>query len=48
MLVVEQNAALSLRIAQKAYVLETGSIAFEGDASAVVNDEQVRHVYLGI
>ena len=48
MLVVEQNAALSLRIAQKAYVLETGSIAFEGAASDVVNDDQVRQVYLGI
>lgn len=48
MLIVEQNAALSLQVAQHAYVLETGSIAFEGAASAVVNDDQIRRIYLGM
>lgn len=48
MLVVEQNAALSLKIAQKAYVLESGSIAFEGAASEVVGNDQIRQIYLGI
>ncbi len=48
MLVVEQNAALSLRIASMAYVIEAGSIITSGPASDVVNDDQIRRVYLGM
>lgn len=47
MLIVEQNAALALRIAQRAFVLETGRFVFEGDAESVASDESVRRAYLG-
>ena len=45
---VEQNASLAFRLAQKAYVLETGSIALEGDTAELVNDQRVKEGYLGI
>lgn len=47
-LLVEQNALASLEISQRAYVLETGSIVLEGDASEMKNDERVRSAYLGL
>ena len=47
MLIVEQNANLALRIAQQAFVLETGRIIFQGDAETVQADESVRKAYLG-
>ena len=47
MLIVEQNANLALRIAQRAFVLETGRFVFEGDAESVASDESVRRAYLG-
>ena len=46
-LLVEQNANKALSIADHAYVLETGSIAMEGKASELLNDERVRKAYLG-
>ena len=46
-LLVEQNAKKALEIANRAYVLETGSIAMEGDADELANDEKVRSAYLG-
>ncbi len=46
-LLVEQNAKKALSIANRAYVLETGSIAKEGDASELLNDEAIRKAYLG-
>lgn len=46
-LLVEQNAKKALEIANRAYVLETGSIAMEGDADELANDEKVRKAYLG-
>ncbi len=46
-LLVEQNAKKALEIANRAYVLETGSIAMEGDADELANDEKVRRAYLG-
>jgi branched-chain amino acid transport system ATP-binding protein len=48
MLLVEQNAALALGLADHAYVLETGRIVMSGAASAVKSDEAVRRSYLGI
>ena len=45
---VEQNATIALELAEKAYVLETGVIALEGDAENLQNDEYVKRVYLGI
>jgi branched-chain amino acid transport system ATP-binding protein len=44
---VEQNAAMALRLADYAYVLETGSIALEGGASDLHEDDHVRRAYLG-
>jgi branched-chain amino acid transport system ATP-binding protein len=46
-LLVEQNAAMALSIASRAYVLETGRVILEGDASAVLRNPQVREAYLG-
>ena len=47
MLLVEQNAALALRLADQAYLLETGRVVVSGSAEAVRNDEAVRRSYLG-
>ena len=47
MLIVEQNANLSLAIADRAFVLENGYLALSGDAETVRNDESVRRIYLG-
>ena len=47
MLLVEQNAALALDLADRAYVLETGRIVMSGDAATVKGDEQIRKSYLG-
>jgi branched-chain amino acid transport system ATP-binding protein len=46
-LLVEQNAHMALSIADRAYVLETGHIVLEGDASVVMNDPMVISAYLG-
>ncbi len=45
---VEQNAELALDLAGYAYVLETGSLALEGPAEELHNNEHVRAAYLGI
>ena len=47
-ILVEQNANLALELAKKAYVLETGSVALEGDAKQLKNNEYVKKVYLGL
>jgi branched-chain amino acid transport system ATP-binding protein len=47
-LLVEQNAAMALRIADRGYVLETGSLAMSGPASELLKDRKVRESYLGI
>ncbi|MBF0529520.1 MAG: ABC transporter ATP-binding protein [Deltaproteobacteria bacterium] len=46
-LLVEQNAKKALRVSQRAYVLENGRIALEGASQDLLNDERVRHSYLG-
>lgn len=46
-LLVEQNAKKALSIADRAYVLETGSITLEGKASDLLNNESVQKAYLG-
>jgi branched-chain amino acid transport system ATP-binding protein len=48
MLVVEQNADVALRVAHRAYVLETGRVVFEGTAESVAANDTLRSVYLGI
>jgi len=47
MLLVEQNAALALDLADHAYVLETGRVVMSGPSNVVKNDENVRKSYLG-
>ena len=47
-LLVEQNARQSLKISQRAYLLENGSIAMEGEASQLLETDYVRESYLGI
>ena len=46
-LLVEQNAKKALSIANRAYVLETGKIVLEGDASDLLTNESVKKAYLG-
>jgi len=46
-LLVEQNAAESLRIADHGYVLETGAVVLAGRGGDLMNDEKVRQSYLG-
>lgn len=47
-LLVEQNALRSLKISDRAYILEIGRIAIQGDAKDLLNDESVKKAYLGI
>lgn len=46
-LLVEQNARMALSIANRAYVLETGDIIKEGNAKALLDDDDVKRAYLG-
>jgi branched-chain amino acid transport system ATP-binding protein len=46
-LLVEQNAQLALEASHYAYVLETGSLLLEGDASRLLEDPKVKQAYLG-
>ena len=46
-LLVEQNAAASLAISHRAYVLETGTCAYQGAAQTLMEDPKVREIYLG-
>jgi len=46
-LLVEQNAAMALTIARRAYVLETGSVVLEGSARELADNVEIRRAYLG-
>lgn len=46
-LLVEQNANMALQCANRAYIIKNGQIDIEGDAQALLNDEQVKNAYLG-
>lgn len=46
-LLVEQNAKKALSIADRAYVLETGKIVLEGQASDLLNNDSIKKAYLG-
>ena len=48
MLLVEQNLSLTLKHADRCYVLERGVVAIEGDAQTVQNDPRTRAAYLGM
>ena len=47
LLIVEQNAYLTLRHADRAYVLEHGAVALAGTAAELARDERVKAIYLG-
>jgi len=46
-LLVEQNANLAMEIAQRVYLLETGTIVASGDAETIAADDSIRKAYLG-
>ena len=48
LLLVEQNVALSLEVADRAYVMEQGQIVLEGSARALKEDSRVREAYLAL
>jgi branched-chain amino acid transport system ATP-binding protein len=47
LLLAEQNAEMALEVADRAYVMETGSIVKEGSSTAIAADPTVREAYLG-
>jgi len=46
-LLVEQNARAALRLSDRGYVLENGAVTLEGESEELLNNEKVRHAYLG-
>jgi branched-chain amino acid transport system ATP-binding protein len=46
-LLVEQNARLALKFAERGYVIENGKIVLEGDSASLLNDPEVKKAYLG-
>jgi branched-chain amino acid transport system ATP-binding protein len=48
LLLVEQNVAASLKLAERAYVMENGRIVMSGSGYELLNDEGVRQAYLGL
>ena len=46
-LLVEQNAAAALKLADHAYVLEVGNIALDGTGQQLLGDDRVKRAYLG-
>ena len=47
-LLVEQNVAVSLRLSNRAYVLENGRIVMSGSGEELLHDDRVRQAYLGL
>ncbi len=47
-ILVEQNAVAALKLADRAIIMDTGEIVFDGTASEVLENEQMRHDYLAI
>jgi branched-chain amino acid transport system ATP-binding protein len=47
-ILVEQNARMALKLADRGYVLVTGRIAVEGTAKELVGNDEVRRAYLGM
>ncbi len=45
---VEQNVAVSLKLASRAYVLENGRVTLSGSGEALLSDDRVRQAYLGL
>ncbi len=47
-LLIEQNAALALRLSHRSYILETGRIALKGSSQELLGNEHIRKAYLGM
>jgi branched-chain amino acid transport system ATP-binding protein len=47
-MLVEQNVAASLQLAERAYVLENGRVTLAGSGAALLADDRVRQAYLGL
>lgn len=47
-IIVEQNAVAALKLADRAVILDTGTVVFDGTAKEVLDNEQLRHEYLAI
>jgi branched-chain amino acid transport system ATP-binding protein len=47
-LIVEQNAAAALRVADHAYIMQTGRIVLEGSPAELLGDPEVQRLYLGM
>ena len=47
-LIIEQNASRTLRLVDRAYVIESGEIILEGAGQDLLNDQRVRSAYLGV
>ena len=47
-IIVEQNAVAALRIADRALILDTGEIVFDGTAQELLDNDALRHQYLAI
>ena len=47
-LLVEQNARMALKVAHRAYVIETGLVTLDGKGQDLLNDDNVRRSYLGV
>lgn len=47
-ILVEQNAVAALNLADKALILDSGELIYQGTAQSVLNDEKIRHEYLAI
>ncbi len=46
-LLVEQNARAALKLSNRGYVIENGTITIQGESEEMLNNEKVRHAYLG-
>ena len=46
-LLVEQNAQMALKVADRGYVMESGRIVLAGEAKSLLSDENVKKAYLG-
>ena len=47
-IIVEQNAVAALRMADRALILDTGEIVFDGTAQELLDNKELRHQYLAI
>ena len=46
-ILVEQNSRMALKISHKAYVLETGRVGLEGPSHALIDNDEIKRLYLG-